>query len=469
VTIVLAAALGMAVALLVAMTQPPRRIYFAMLISSFVVYLLVALLRSNLPVLIIDALAVVLVLQTFSLRRPGGIVILDGSKLVMMAVLVFFVTVAIGLTSDNIVSGVDAIRGVRTLLFGLVILVLSTVWLDSPRAMDTFLRIVMIASILAALWGIRQLMFGLWPYEIERLAIAGSSLTEWRTMGRLRVPSFFGVPTAFAFVMLTGIMLVPVAVARGTSAWMSSRPRAIAVGLLLTFGLLSSLMRGAFLGLIVGLVTVALLRGGVLAVRLVKTLAAGLLIIATAYGALQLRLEESTNTMVRSLGTNLQSAWSTIPLLPSAQLSSDQQRLASYSVQVRTNYIRQLVDFLNERPLGAGVGTITTSSSRYIVLPTIDIGFLRVGAELGWLGLVAYVGLFASVALAGFRRLRTIRDARLVRCGRWLLGLWVAYSAAMLTNGYFETETLSVIGWSVAGLMLNLRHFEAARQPVVTV
>jgi hypothetical protein len=94
--------------------------------------------------------------------------------------------------------------------------------------------------------------------------------------------------------------------------------------------------------------------------------------------------------------------------------------------------------------------------SAQVSFSPVDVGILRYGLEMGWLGPVAQFGLWASVLVAGLRKRARSLDTNTRLLGRYLLSLWLAVAAAEAVTSFFLTEMISVLVWSLGGTILNL-------------
>lgn len=426
--------------------------YFAI---SFVIYMPVALLKSDYPLLIQDVLLGIALMQTFGLRRKEPLRLLGDSRIVTVSLVLYVGAVLLALISENIVSFTSAIYGLRTLLFGIGFLILSSVWMNSARAIDGFLRIYVLGALFAALFGLRQFFFGLLPFELEHLATKGATLGEMLYLGRIRIPSSFLDPVAFGFVMLTALFMLPSARSRLLSRRVMQRGHFLVLGLLL-FGLVSSLSRGALVALVVGVAFLYLKRRRRVLAILGRILLAVAVVLALNYVAISVDFAQSDNAVVRNIGGVVDSVWSIFPLISPKSLSYQQQVLRTLSVEYRLRYANEVFAFLMSHPLGGGVGTLTTRQSRYTELPSGDIGYLRLATETGWPGLLTFLGFFFSIPLVAYQKLRLVSDNYSVILGHQFIGLWVAYATALLSYAYLETEALSAIVWTIGGILLNL-------------
>jgi hypothetical protein len=341
----------------------------------------------------------------------------------------------------------------------MVFLMLGSVWMNSPRRVDGFLRVYLWGALFAALYGLRQFVFGLAPFELERISMFGSIASEIEKLGRTRIPSSFGDPATFAFVMMSGVLLLPIIRFRPILPPVIRRCYLLVLGLFL-FGLLMSLVRGPLVACAVAVAFLFVIQQGRVLTRIVQLL--GMAIVAVIlffllnYAVINGIFVQSDNELLKAVDRILTSVWTAVPLPVDLESLTWQQRsLRTLSVETRQSGWQQAITFLLENPWGGGIGAMT-EGRRELGFSVGDVGFMRFGMELGWFGLFAFLGLFFSIPWVAYRKLRLISDKSTVVLGYQLLALWVGYFVASQGAPYLYTEILSAAVWTVAGILLNL-------------
>lgn len=452
------------------LNRSKRRTLWLFYAVVFVVYVPVMLLRSDLPLLVLDLLLLISLVEMGVQSRRPVFGLIGGSRMVTVAVLLYYVAVSLGilwgLLEHNVETPISVFRGVRTALFGVVFLVVSSMWFTTIEAVRKFLRIFLFGCFLSALYGFKQLFFGLTSFELERLAQMGSSLNELQYLGRIRVGSSFGDPATFGFMMMLGALLAPSMLSDSFSSKWFRHKYLYLSGLLITAAFIS-LMRGIVVALGISIAIGFILWGSrptgfIWRIFIVLALS-GAFVITLNLLVLNIDFAQSENAMLRSIGSVVESVWSALPsIVPLEELSSSQQRLRTISLQTRQSYAEGAINFLVEHPLGVGVGSLTAKSNRFFAeVRTIDIFYLRLAVELGWFGLLTFLFLFVSVPWVAYRQLQEITSPHLVALGRHLLIAWVAAAIALLANNYLETEITSAVFWTLGGISLNLKTLES--------
>lgn len=415
------------------------------------------------PLLVLDALLVIALLQILSLKRVERIRVLGGSGLILIFVMLYVVSILTGLIVDESTSWLSKIQGTRSLLFGIGFLILSSVWMNTVQRVDEFVRIYLIGALFAVLYGLRQLIFGLAAFEVNRLARFGSIVNEIEVWGRTRIPSSFGDPATFAVVMMVAILTLPLIQFRSFLPKVVRRNYRLAFVLLL-LGLLMTLVRAPLVAFFVAqafllVVTPRRITRKVAVVVIIATILISTFIALNAI-VISGAFAQSSSPLVRSLDNILTSVWSLIPSqVDLGSLTWQQRNLRTLSVNERQLAWQEGVAFVLNHPFGGGVGTMTENgriNGRIVEFTSIDTGWLRFGIEAGWLGLVGFLGLLFSVPWIAYRKLKRVVDKNTLALGYTLLAVWIGYAVASLGVPLFHTEILSAVAWTVAGILLNL-------------
>lgn len=433
-----------------------QSIFFA---YTFVVYILVSVLRSNMPLLVLDALLAIALLQILSLKRMERIRVLGDSGLILIFVILYVVSILTGLIVDESTSWLSKIQGTRSLLFGIGFLILSSVWMNTVQRVDEFFRIYLIGALFAVLYGLRQLIFGLTAFEVNRLAQFGSIVNEIEVWGRTRIPSSFGDPATFAVVMMVAILTLPLIQFRSFLPKVVRRNYRL-VFVLLLLGLLMTLVRAPLVALFVAQAFLLLVTPRRITRKVAVAVIIATILISTfiALNAIVISgaFAQSSSPLIRSLDNILTSVWSLIPSqVDLRSLTWQQRNLRTLSANYRQVAWQEGIAFVLDHPFGGGVGTMT-ESRRIVELTSVDTGWLRFGIEAGWLGLIGFLGLLFSVPWIAYKNLKRVADKNTRSLGYTLLAVWIGYAVASLGVPLFHTEILSAVAWTVAGILLNL-------------
>jgi hypothetical protein len=328
------------------------------------------------------------------------------------------------------------IFGLRAILVYLVPFLAALLLIRRRRHVVACLAVWVGCTGLAALYGLWQQFVGLNNYE--RWWIYANAATHILPGGRLRIFSTLGSADAFGMYMAIGVVLTLalLTMTRGL-AW-----RALLIGLmpLMMLGLLYSLTRGAYGGFVVALIVVAVLaRSKIYAVALTLTLVGGLI-----YGA-----GNPDDYLVSRVMTTFS---------PTED--------ASYTA--RADALEDAFPIIARLPFGLGPATagrkggellsradVNAESAEFVGIP-LDNYYFRIGLENGWVGLLIFLGLLATVLVIGARTAWRLRDHRLRWLAAAIVGSIVAMIIGSVSNNYFGYLPLNVGFWFALGVLMRL-------------
>jgi hypothetical protein len=433
-----------------------------MLVAVYVIYIPVALLRSNLPLILFDVIFLVALLLTAAAGRgPRSLTI---AALMLLCLITTVPSVLIGSPESTL----STFQGVRSIMYGLGVLYLSSIWMTTRERVRTFVQIILVGSIFAALYGLRQLIFGPFAFELDRLALMGAVTREYETFNRLRVPSSFGDPLAFSFMMMTGVLFFLVS-RRAKMVPAALRKVTTPTVILLLIGLASSLTRAPILALVIAMLALAVMSwrwtaGRILAAMVaIVILVGGLRALDDAVSSGR-AVDPSAGPAVRSANNMMIAVWTLLPDVTRSEGSEHLETLRVLSATSRMSAWREGIVFLKHNPLGGGIGPMTEGGSGLISFSPVDVGFLRYGLELGWLGLVVYVGLWLAVFVLGVKSVLRVRNRQHRSIGHALLAIWIGFVVCQGITSVTHTGILAVVVWTTAGVIMNL-HLWVSGEP----
>ena len=265
---------------------------------------------------------------------------------------------------------IQELRGIA--LYWVLFTPLSFFLLNQKKDLDRFINLILIFSLLAALFGIKQLHIGLDAADKAWLD-SGPKLTHI-VAGKLRVFSFyaeaaqFGASQGQLAIMCVVLAVGPYSKKRRIFYWLA--------GLVVFYGMLISGTRGA-MG--------ALLGGGLMFLILskkVRILIIGLAVGGLFIGMLKFTLIANGNDQIRRLRSSTN--------------ENDPSLLVRFANQ------KILRERLKTQPFGTGVGTIGmwgTTFNRHIPTATIapDSLFVKVWVQYGIIGFVMWFGMMLFI------------------------------------------------------------------------
>ena len=336
------------------------------------------------------------------------------------AVAALFVLAAI---TVPMVSRTNALIGMRISFFN--VLLALVVWrcpLDAKER-DRLITIFVSIAFVTALFGIYQQQVGhavlnSWGYPYN-------AVIRFTNGFRLRSFSTFNQPFPFAFyLMLTVLLALPQAISDPgrlrNRLFLLSTP---VLGLALVF----TYVRGAFLGLAIGLLYLAFHRYKVLVALIPLALVAFLLLPQGSSFT-------SATTQGQSLG-------------------------------VRTSSWTDRAGQLFTHPIGTGIGTIGAAAEKAQSLDAAhpnapaafqsDNSYLKVGFELGVIGLWLFIALLVSAFLTGRHAERNVDGLDQDFAVSWSATV-LAIMGASLVATYFEMIPMDALFWMMLGIVSTM-------------
>lgn len=252
-------------------------------------------------------------------------------------------------------------------LYWTLVTPLSFMLLNRKKDLDTFLWIIIGISLLGAVWGVRQFLFGVDAME-QRWLDNGAAKTHL-LFGKLRVFSFYSDAGQFgASQAHVGIMALFLALGPFT---LKKKALYAVIGLIIIYGMLISGTRGALFVLFVAVAVYLFLT------KNIKILVVGGIFGISAFVFLKYTTIGNGNVEIVRMRTAL-----------------DPNDL---SFQERLKNQRILSDYLRTRPFGTGVGTIGNwgvkyNEHKFISQIPPDSLFVKVWAEYGIIGFLVWFG-----------------------------------------------------------------------------
>lgn len=121
-----------------------------------------------------------------------------------------------------------------------------------------------------------------------------------------------------------------------------------------------------------------------------------------------------------------------------------------------------LIDAIQSAPLGVGTG-MNTGPARYAFDDPLDFVavenyYAKAVYELGILGLVVVVVLFAALVVIGYQSSRKIRDKGLRSCAAAILAFIVTMALNSFKGWQMDFDPINVYFWLFAGILFKLEH-----------
>lgn len=279
-----------------------------------------------------------------------------------------------------------AVRGVGLYMF--LTVPLALLYLGKQEYLNIFIKITLVCTVLAILWGMKQYILG--PDNAEWAWLNSGPKSTHLLKGKLRIFSFlsdagqFGASMGHSLVIAGILFLGPFSI-----------KKKIAFGIIAfasLYMLVLSGTRGALFVPAFGLL------GFIISSKNFKLLLIGLVIMGATYGFLKYTSIGDNITEIRRIRTALD---------PN-----------DASFQVRLANQRKYREYLKTRPFGGGIGTagswgIRFSPGTFLAETPTDSWYVKIWGEMGIVGLSLHLTMLVSIIFAGFMIIWRLRDERL--------------------------------------------------------
>jgi O-antigen ligase len=248
----------------------------------------------------------------------------------------------------------------------------------------------------------------------------------------------------YAFYIMSGLLILTAILVAGRRPYL--RVALVPAVGLVALALLLTYSRGAWLGLAVGSVTLALLLGA-------RRIAALIVVVAGAYFVVT-ATQPSATTLV---STRLNDVY------------------AQQTIVERQDYLALGWSVIKDYPLGAGWGAAfhqtlfgLAEDHTASAVPWYHNDYVQLATEIGPAGLAAFLWLWAAILWLGLRTLRSVKDANQRAL---VLGLFCAVPAMLVQAATDQFMWRSDVGphvWMIAGFLLAavaLHQVKAGHQP----
>ncbi len=310
---------------------------------------------------------------------------------------------------------------------------------DSLKRIKWMLKAIVILTLIAAFYGIKQEFLGFeqfeldWLYAVEKRALL---IVQW---GRIRPFSFFSDPTTSGILMVYMAAFCTILATGPYKMWKRIALIICAVACLITMGYGGS--RTPVVLVPIGALFYVLL-------TLKKQIVIGGSICFVLFmGAM---LKTSSNPIIY----RMQSAF---------RPGNDA------SVQVRMDNQKLIQPYIQSHPFGSGLGSTGLWGQRFTPNSWLahfahDSGFVRVAVEMGWIGLIVYMILLFKIMQTGIYYYLRVRDPVIKN-----IYLAINVSVFMLIVASYPQEIIillpnSIIFYIIVAAIVRLKDFDPAFQ-----
>ena len=437
----------------------PLKMLRLLLLLTFIIYLPVSIFKSDLFLVLLD-LVVLFGMAATVQSKNWKISILQHFDIYAFFLFYIICVFAAFFLQSNI-SDFPALKNLRNLIFGVGIFIISSTYVTDEVRLHALLKIILWGSLLAGLYGYRQIFFGYFNFELDRLALMGGSLKEMDVLERYRITSTYGDP------LLCGLFMMVAAFVYLASRHMNLVPVITRVlhplGLIIILSVLvGSLTRAPLLGFGCGMMIVAVFnlkltpkrffRSAIFLLLIVLGILAIILIVENGL------LDDSDNHLINVLNSAVNSAWSLTQLFVNTG-TSDDSFLVEQSRDQRSEAWGKGLDYLMQHPFGVGL-----SGDTMLGFSLGDVGILKIFLLVGVPAGLAMISILGLVLAKGIGQVVYSLSPEGREMAVLFLGLWVAILVSAGISSILDGSVASILIWTVAGIIISLRQIFPAKK-----
>lgn len=319
---------------------------------------------------------------------------------------------------------------VRGMAGVMIMFFITSYVLSNVRFVEQFYKLFLGLAMLAAIYTIYQEFFGFFDFEYEWIKAEERRFHLLFQAGKFRRFSFLSDPVVLGIMMSYAAMMAFIFATGPIDKW--KRLFLVGLGFLFILAMLYTGTRTAYILLLVGFIFYAGLS--------LKRLAILAVVGSMALGFLILRAPTVNVEHYR-----LKTAFS---------IFSGESDAKDASFLVRLENQKKIQPLIRQHPIGMGLGRTGIWGQRFTPGDFLskfppDSGYVRIAVELGWLGLLVYVGLLFTILRVGVRNYTRCTDPRIKTY--YLAALT---SLFMLTVAEYPQEAINAVPTNLTFLVL---------------
>jgi hypothetical protein len=338
--------------------------------------------------LLIDcSLIITLIAAVFYLKREETAILKNGTVIFVFIWFSYTVLEILNPEPHSFEAWFFAVRAAS--LYMLITIIVTFLLFNKERNMDLFIMIWCVGSLLGALYGIKQSLFGLNSAEEFWLATKGAKTHI--IFGELRIFSFYSDAGQYGAIMaFTGVVAIVLAI---KTASLSKRAFFVITFFFCFYGMIISGTRGAIFVPLAGFTMYFILS------KNIKVLIIGSLILGAAFSFLKFTYIGEGSYQIRRMRSAVN---------PSNDIS----------FQVRLKNQAKLSEYLKSRPFGGGIGTVgywggKFSPGTFLANMPPDSWYVLLWAETGIVGLVLYFCMLFYILGRSFFKIFYMKESYL--------------------------------------------------------
>ncbi len=396
-------------------------------------------------------LFIAIVFTIFSKRKNGSI--FGGNSLIFFSILIYLFFIFFRLILDIEYITYKYLMAFRNFLFAIGILFVSSTWINNKRMVDAFLSVTVLLTFLTSLYGFKQLFFGFTTFELDRLALMGSSLKEFETLNRLRLTSTFGDPLVFSFFLMVGVYLYFLAKSRNVAVLITHKLHPYSI-ILIFISLVLTLTRAPLFGLMVGFVLyqiIAFKKN----FRKIYSFLLKVVVLFFLFFILKLIITSNfisriNNPYFANLINGFESFSSLLQITKDVDVNSEEYFLIGQSKDARSIAWKEGLYHMLNNPFGSGI----TNSDPYS-FSLDDVGILSIGLQIGIFGFLVFLFFYLIIGFQSFYYTLQCKEELGRKFGYLFFSLWVSILITGGISSIFDNSVINTLIWTIGGILLN--------------
>jgi len=414
--------------------------FYAILVLSYFISFIQRITSGAVPVLVLEIMMLMafagLIIRQIRTRSMSDAPNKYIKHPITIALILWIVYVHLQLVNPNSSSILGKLVAIRFAWYNLIGFIIALQVFDSMASIKFFFKIMLGTALLAALYGLSQKHIGLLPFDHEwlysspehiSLAVIWGDVRAWSFMND---PANFGLVMAFAGTLCFLFILGPYTVQRKIFLGVC--------GALMFMGMVASGTRTAFV-----MVTVGFGIFGLLTINNFKTIAfsvSALLVFLVIY-------------------------FGPFYSAPVQRIRSAFQGNDDPSMNVRSKNKARIQPYIWSHPIGGGPSTtgeegVKMAPGHPLAGFPPDSGFLKIGLEFGYIGLLIALWQYFIASSIGIRQYFKTRDPEMKVFYTAVLASFVAMVSANLTQLTTAMRPFDFFAFAYFAVIIKLQEFD---------
>ena len=359
-------------------------------------------------------------------------------SLLELLIFFFFLLGVAQIFNPNVPSVLVGLEGFRATAFQSLAVFAGVLLVKSKKQIRQLMIVLTISGLLVATYGIKQFFF---PTAID-FKIVQSSLASpitYTALGKMRAFSTLSGPFHLGIFMVLSILLIT------QSPWPKRIFLRILITVVLAAALIMSITRANWLALAAGI--------------------AFIIVLAPIKGKTNWSLRPIVIATTIILAALL--LFNIIPYYfsnPAYQYLSSLENIQStrrYQGTVN-NWRKVIIPAIISNPFGYGAGSAGDGINSKFLGPSFTSHniFLKMGLELGTIGLILFPVILILVMARGIKIYFKLNDVFLKKTSLWILSFVVAIIVAGISTPITDAYPANLYLWLLIGILLSLREIE---------